>query len=217
VGSGKTTELLSAQGRLNQLPDTRAFYVDVSKAHDITKMVPGAVAVQVGLALGEWLKSPASGVEGKLVPRYVKELQDIAHGYEFEPDYDNYAPFDNGRGVVRVPGLLVPPEKLEESVRTTLEPTEALLDVMHSRWKHAVFLLDGLDRMSDMAALELVVEHDIKALKSIGLGVVLVGPLRILYGSGFRETRWMTRVSMLSSMLPVASCATSSRSHNPRA
>ena len=127
VGSGKTTELLSAQARLNQVPDTVALYVDVSKGHDISKMVPGAIAVQVGLALGEWLQAPG-------------------------PDSTD------------VPGI------------------KEILAELSTRRKHAVVLLDGLDRMTDMAALEQVVLHDVKALNELGLGLVLVGPLRALYG-----------------------------------
>jgi hypothetical protein len=176
VGSGKTTELRSTQNRLNQIPDTHAFYVDVSKGHVITKMTPGAVAVQVGLALGEWLQSPAAGVDAKLVGSDVGRLQRLAHGYYHDDHYD----YDED--LIHVPGILVSPDKLEESVRDSLEPTKALLDVLRERWENVVVLLDGLDRMTDMAALEQIVGHDIKALKSIGLGVVLVAPLRALYG-----------------------------------
>src|SRR4051812_33930955 len=55
VGSGKTTELLAVQAELNQIQDTRAIYIDVSKRHDIAKMPPGALVVLVGLALEQFL------------------------------------------------------------------------------------------------------------------------------------------------------------------
>lgn len=176
VGSGKTTELHSAQSRLNQIPDTRAFYVDVSKGHDITKMVAGAVAVQVGLALGEWLSAAAPAEAHTLVHQHSAELRRIAHGYHFEPEPDYDAMYEYE------PGILISPDKLEEAVQKSIEPIRLLLDILRTGWRHVVVLLDGLDRMTDMAALERIVDHDIKGLRSIGLGIVLTGPLRALYG-----------------------------------
>jgi hypothetical protein len=43
-------------------------------------------------------------------------------------------------------------------------------------------MLDGLDRMTDIQAFEQIVINDVKALSSLGVGVVLVGPLRVMYG-----------------------------------
>jgi hypothetical protein len=43
-------------------------------------------------------------------------------------------------------------------------------------------MLDGLDRIADLQAFEQLVDHDVKTLTSLGVGVVLVGPLRALYG-----------------------------------
>ena len=178
VGSGKTTELLSARARLNEVRDTVALYIDVSKGHDITRMVPGAVAVQVGLALGEWLQSVVPEEKKKLVAQDVKLLRNMAHDHwEEDP-----AAHEDGDNLVRVPGILVAPDRLEGSVRDTLEPIEGILDELRMQWKYAIVFLDGLDRMTDIAALERIVDHDIKALNGVGLGIVLVGPLRALYG-----------------------------------
>ncbi|MRG94773.1 hypothetical protein [Polyangium spumosum] len=175
VGSGKTTELLRAQSRLDQIPDTRAFYVDVSKGHDITKMVPGAVAVQVGLALSAWVQTNDAS-NAQAAGRALKRLRDIAHGYYERIEIYDPTPEDLGF----VPGILVPPE--EEKVQEILTPIALLLNLIRAKWMHAIVLLDGLDRLADMAALEQIVDHDINALQSLGLGVVLIGPLRALYG-----------------------------------
>jgi hypothetical protein len=128
VGSGKTTELLEVQRRLGQLADTRAFYVDVSKDHDIGKMVPGVVAVQIGLA------------------------------------------------------LLVSPEQLAESERDAMDEVKKIFAILQTSWRHIVVLIDGLDRLTDMSAFEQIIEHDVRALGAAGVGVVLVGPLKSLYG-----------------------------------
>ena len=55
VGSGKTTELLATERHMAGVPDVVTFYVDVSKQHDIAKMVPGAVIAQVALGFAERL------------------------------------------------------------------------------------------------------------------------------------------------------------------
>lgn len=178
VGSGKTTELLAAQARLNQVPDTVALYVDVSKGHDISKMVPGAIAIQVGLALGERVLASAPD-KAEVVKREVASLRRMAHDHWRYPDESD---FEDGEHLIHVPGILVSPDKLEERVRNTLQPTGEILAALGTLWRHVVVLLDGLDRMTDMAALEQVVIHDVKALKALGLGLVLVGPLRALYG-----------------------------------
>lgn len=53
VGSGKTTLLMVAQARVNELPETRAIYVDVSVLHDLNRMAPGVLVVLAGLLLSE--------------------------------------------------------------------------------------------------------------------------------------------------------------------
>lgn len=171
VGSGKTTQLLATQQLVSQIHDVRALYIDVSKRHDIAKMVPGVVAVQVGLALAAALE----GVAG--VKSAAGVLHDIADGYWApERSYEEPLPEDI------VPGVLVSPEQIAESVQRSLLPLKHLLDVLRNTTAHLVVMLDGLDRITDLQAFEQIVTHDVKGLASIGIGVVLVGPLRALYG-----------------------------------
>lgn len=176
VGSGKTTEMLEVRRRLGQLADTRAFYVDVSKDHDIgKKMAPGVIAVLVGLALGAELPLPVEkGAEKE--PWAVERLRELAHGYFMEPDYDA------GDPAIHVPGLLVSPEQFAESVRDAMDQVKKILVILRTSWRHVVILIDGLDRLTDMQAFEQIIEHDVRALGAAGVGVVLVGPLKSLYG-----------------------------------
>jgi hypothetical protein len=67
-------------------------------------------------------------------------------------------------------------------VQRALAPLEQLVAAVHKTHSYLVILLDGLDRMTDMSAFDQLVTHDIKAMTGIGIGVVLVGPLRALYG-----------------------------------
>jgi hypothetical protein len=178
VGSGKTTELMSAQRRLNEVQDTRAFYVDVSKQHDINKMAPGAIIVQAGLALAEGFLSEAGPQhDRKAIEKSHGLLRDLAHGCFAEyADPGDHVPDE------WVPGILVPPDPLKPDVENVRSHTEPIVEGMHQAWQHLVVLLDGLDRMTDIPAFEQVIEHDVKALSSLGAGVVLVGPLKALYG-----------------------------------
>ncbi|KYF95004.1 hypothetical protein BE17_47545 [Sorangium cellulosum] len=173
VGSGKTTQLLDVKRRLDQLADTCALFIDVTRRHDIDKLMPGVIIVQVGLVLADALASLGE----KRGEDAAMTLRTQAHGYNYDPDMsdDDY--------LVHVPGLLVPPEaRLAESVRDASEPVKQLVALLHARWKHIVVLVDGLDRLVDMVAFEQLVENDVRALAALGVGVVLAGPLRSLYG-----------------------------------
>jgi hypothetical protein len=173
VGSGKTTELFALQRRLTSETDIMALYVDVSKQHDIARMVPGAVIAQVGLALADWV------AEGDPKNSNIRAMRDIAYGAWEDP---NSTFGGDGLDLSFVPGILVPPEQLAESVQRALTPFEALLAVVRRETEHVTVMLDGLDRLADPRAFEQIVIHDVNSLSSLHVGTVLVGPLRALYG-----------------------------------
>jgi hypothetical protein len=156
VGSGKTTELLDVKRRLDRLADTCALFVDVTRRHDIDKLVPGVVIVQVGLALADAVGALGEGDEEKRGEGAANALRSLAHGY-----------WRDGN---------------EESVRKASEHIAQIVALLHARWKHIVVLADGLDRLVDMVPFEQIVENDVRALAALGVGVVLAGPLRSLYG-----------------------------------
>lgn len=179
VGSGKTTELLAIERQLNELGDIRAFYVDVTKHHDITKMIPGALILQaalvIALAASRETKDEDKQAVASQTLAYVTHL---AHGYweahEEWPDDDD--------GGTRIPGVLVHPNPLDQTVLTVRSHLRNLQKLIGTDWAHSVVLLDGLDRMTDLAGLEKVIQNDVKALRDLGIGTVLVGPLRAVYG-----------------------------------
>lgn len=102
IGSGKTTQLMVARDRLNQLPDMRAEYIDVSKTHDISRMNPGTLILVAGLAVGRRLERTDDKValaakeqfrrwaygHQERVPVYDEPLQD----YDEPPDDDGDGP-----------------------------------------------------------------------------------------------------------------------------
>jgi len=173
VGSGKTTELLAIERRMAAIDDVATFYIDVSKRHDIAKMMPGAVVAQVGLSLAEQLEKT-----GPTSPS-IQAARDVAFGSWQAPDpYDE----DDGGELYRVPGILTPPDQVAENVQRARFPLEGLLHMVRLRVRHIVVILDGLDRIADLQAFDQLVHHDVMTLTSLGVGVVLVGPLRALYG-----------------------------------
>jgi len=174
IGSGKTTELLALQRRIVNITDIVTLYIDVSKQHDIARMVPGAVTAQVGLALADRVAE----VDPKNTN--IRGMRDIAYGTWEDPD-----PYGGASDVFyHVPGILVPPEQVAENIRRALIPVEGLLGVVRRETQHVVVMLDGLDRLADLQALEQIVIHDVKTLRSLGVGTVLVGPLRAMFGLG---------------------------------
>jgi hypothetical protein len=69
-----------------------------------------------------------------------------------------------------------------QDVEGPLPSLEPLLTALLAPSEHLVVLLDGLDRMDDMQAFDRAITLAMKTLNSLGVGVVLVGPLRALYG-----------------------------------
>jgi len=187
VGSGKTTELLETARRLDALDDSIALYVDVTSGNDIGHVKPGTVLVQVGLALAD-IPSDAGGArpasddrDGPLtawtlnrgLSDEVRQLQTLAHGEVDDSDF----------GAITVPGILKAPERpFDLDVAAALEPTERLVRGLQGVHRHVSVLLDGLDRIANVRAFQEIIEEDVRALTSLGVGVVLVGPLRALYG-----------------------------------
>lgn len=174
VGSGKTTELLMAAQHLAQTGDTRPVFIDVSRRHDIGKMKPAVVALQVGLELVALARS--EGI--KELGGADDSLLNVAHGYWDYPDQDDYEPYPREY----TPGMLESADPIDERLAGILRSVQAVIGALKPVGPHFVVLVDGLDRMTDLKAFEQVVRQDVQGLKSLGIGLVLAGPLRALYG-----------------------------------
>ena len=83
---------------------------------------------------------------------------------------------------VNVPGTLVSPEHpLPSKLESLVEPLKVLRTARPGA--HAIFLVDSLDRLPNPERFREAVEHDLRVLKSAGIGVVVVGPVRFIAGN----------------------------------
>ena len=189
VGSGKTTQLLVAQKTLQEVPDVRALYVDVSMRHDLSRLTSGVLVVIAGLALGERLqKSSAADVKDsreqfrKWAHGWVEWVEDFGDDRE-PPDMDDYEP-DFSRPV-RHRGLLVPPHPpLRGDIKLKAEHLKVLQRALLQDRRHVVLLFDSLDRLTSLSPFTESVSQDIKAIRSAGIGQVVVGPLNAMFTVG---------------------------------
>jgi len=182
VGSGKTTELLEIRRLLASSDDTKAFYLDATRQHDISKLVPGAVAVQVALEIVTFLRALARARGAQITAqqeRALSEVERLAKGYWFDPD--DYDERDDNHPLFYRDGILVAPEQVTGRVEEVRDALLGALGLAGLEGVSYVALVDGLDRLNDISAFKQVVDEDIKALTSAGVGVVLAGPLRCLY------------------------------------
>jgi hypothetical protein len=163
--------------------------VDVSRRHDLNKELKGVLLVLAGLELAKLLKK----VDTPAVREAREKFQRWAHGYsewapydpvdEHEPDEEPGA-YDDPGYFVRRPSVLSPPLVAVSSEVTERTGTlRALMDALPEPRKHFVILLESLDRLADIEKFRDVVVEDIRAMKLAGVGVVVVGPSRVVYGA----------------------------------
>lgn len=188
VGTGKSTELLRATELLKSTSDTRAVYVDVSSRHDLDKDLKGVLLVLAGLELAKLLKKH----HDKTVKATCLQFTRWAYGHrEFIPydprDDEGYDPddYDEEPGhYVERPGVLAQPlHPLPTGIKERIAALKTLKAALLPETQHFVILFDSLDRLDDLEAFQAAVAEDIRALKQAEIGLAIIGPGRVLYGS----------------------------------
>jgi hypothetical protein len=188
IGSGKTTELLAVKRELDATGDILPMYIDVTKRHDISKLSPHSVVIQVAYDLTDKLLSSEfhldtnarSSVEAHKVRVSAEAFGEVLFGHDidaFEHDPD----WHDG---LEVDGILTPPDSMTKATARLERLLKKTLDFLTvaAPEKLLTVLLDGLDRVTDLSAFEQVIGTDIKLLGALGIGVVIVGPIRAQYG-----------------------------------
>lgn len=177
IGTGKTTQLLVAKQRWTEEDPSRiGLYVDLSKYQDLSRLKAGSLMALVGLVLSEQIEHPASD-------KIRKSFKEWAHGSWVSSEWDGVPPDE----YYFEPGVITPPQsKLDDTLANKQAELREFVDAaLHaSREREIVIFIDSLDRMSSehLDGFRLLAEQDIAALTAIGIGLVLVGPLRAIYG-----------------------------------
>jgi hypothetical protein len=174
IGSGKTTELRVVERELAKDHEALVAFLDVPAQQDIAKLKPGVLLGLVGIKLGPAVVKEvalrASEEETSKVIEAARKLQENALAHYIQPEDINSE--DDDEPLIRVPGVLSPPERDRQ-----FEALEvALRDLLSSVSRPVVVLLDGLDRAPISTALQQMVYRDVGALQRAGAGVVMVGP-----------------------------------------
>jgi uncharacterized membrane protein len=179
IGSGKTTQLLIAQRRLAKIRDTATVYVDVSAHQHLGKLKSGVLVVLAGLQLAELL----GDVTDSGLKKAISALRKAATGYREYYDDDDFVGHEEHYPSVDVPAAITPPlPPLESDVESYLEHVTTLKSALVTV-SNLVLIFDSLDRLSDLEIFATLVEQDVRGLKAAGIGVVVVGPLRVVFGA----------------------------------
>jgi Cdc6-like AAA superfamily ATPase len=185
IGNGKSTELMVAARRMREIEDTHAFYIDVAQHHDLSKGLRGVLLALAGLKLGDLLKDNGDKAVAKIITRFKDWAYDHLEFEPYDPFEDDYEPDDPGEPgrYVKKRGVLRPPDPLSDSeIQRQIKSLKTLKQALPESKRHVVLFFDSLDRLSDVDRFRQVVLEDVRALQAAGLGVVLVGPPRVLYG-----------------------------------
>lgn len=174
IGSGKTTELLNMRPLIERGRGTKVLYIDVSQHQRLEELAPGVLTLLAGLALYAQLnRDQKVGLDDS-----YRLLLDFASG-AWSPDS---GPDDEViNGYEWNPGLLKPPGPEDYAVKTLGSLVERLRIAVQDTIPHIVVVFDALDRIHDRKKLAELVREDVAALKQAGVGVVLVGPLYVLF------------------------------------
>lgn len=195
VGSGKTTQLLVARDRLNEIEDIYAVYVDVSLYAPFAEMKPGTLLAIVGLAFARLLKD-RSDMETR---NNIRSINNIVYGYiEHKPIPEDSTAEKDDYLRLKHPSSLYPPvntEKIEhegvlnprsdntQKYNKLVKAITILYETAKKDYGQIVLLFDSLDRLSKLEPFSKLITTDIQTVSQIGIGSVMASPLGIAYSS----------------------------------
>lgn len=180
IGSGKTTQLLVACQKINEIEDIHAVYIDVSLNIDISKISSGVLTAIVGLELAKLMQDS----EDNNIQSDIKLIRNLAYGYEYYAD-DYFDDYDSS--LIKIKGII---PKKSEGYGIKIDLVNAVQNLARAtslKYGNIVFLFDGMDRLNDTETFIQILSSDAKAISSMGIGLVLVGPLTAIYND-YRDT-----------------------------
>jgi len=204
IGSGKTTELLLAQQRLSQQPNTFPIFIDISAETDLSEIKPGTlIAAFARRAVDDYEKQKNAlgkmSIDGVNLERAAKHLRGFAVG-RWVAVYDDVYPGDEDEHRTWIPGRLQPP--LPALERRFAEIAKPLRDLLPSIYPSGdiVVLFDGLDRLLTAEKFWSNTESDFHAFRELRISVITTAPLPVLFGAGKAVSDQFDRVHHLSAI-----------------
>jgi len=186
IGSGKTTQLLLATERLNQLEDIKAIYVDVTLYIDISELEIGKLIIIAALELLKLLdqeKVPYSKEYGENVKKLAYGYTETEMGLPISELLNSTTPFislfSSQRNVTtHHKGLLEKRETENKFARAFSELSEHIKEEFG---KEIMFLFDGLDRLGNSKIFSSSALEDVNQIQKCGYGITIVGSVFAAY------------------------------------
>lgn len=180
IGAGKTTQVLVACDRVKkECADTWPVYVDVSEHHTLKDLSAGVLVAIAGLRLAGFFKP-----EGRIASAAVRAARDRVWGWA-RGAWVEADPFDDDEaqdpGFWR-PGILRE-KRFDDAFAHYLPDLKVLCEALPEAGRHVVMFFDSLDRLESVEAFVTAVEQDVRALRQLGIGVVMTAPLTSMFGS----------------------------------
>ena len=193
IGSGKTTELLLVQKHLVE-HGISAFYIEVSRFADISRAKPGFL---IGIAAKQLLD--ALGYP-KDLSSDAKKIDDFLYGYWRHDSDREYEEDRSGQDYSFVGGVaakpILPEAQLDQPARQAFEN---VLKAYRSETAFAL-LIDGLDRMQDVADFRRLAMPDLDIFQNLEIPVVCVAPLALQFTPQSDLREQFDRIHELSSI-----------------
>ena len=194
IGSGKSSELLAAGRELLETRGVFARYVEVSQITDLESGDAESLLLAVGHELLLCLESTAP--DDLQLESIRAQLAPLVDGYSMPVD----ALSDDSDRVSIEPRVHHPTQGVPAPVAEHLPILRELAGAVRRlrQGDDLVFLLDGLDRLSDPVQFDALMEPCLRALGAAGIGVAATGPRRAVSGvdrlgvaEGFDELHWV--------------------------
>jgi len=204
IGSGKTTELLLAQQRLSQQPNTFPIFIDISTETDLSEIKTGTLIAAFARHVADAYLTEQKSRGAELVARddlerAAEQLRGFALGrWEFGGPFDDGS--DQGPDLTWIPGKLRPrPSELKRWFSEVEQPLRALLASI-SPSGDTIVLFDGLDRLITAEKFWLSTESDLRAFRELRIPVIATAPLPVVFGPGRAVSEQFDRVHHLSAI-----------------
>ncbi len=175
IGCGKSTEVLALERNLVDQGGAFLRYVDAGEHVELHQTTAHGFAAAITTELAAELSK-----RNYFFPGVKASLDAVVagwrHGEEhfYEPDYEP-------EGMWSAPAFQAP-KPVPDAFGDVVQVLEDCRIAVESRQQHLIWVIDGLDRLSDLDLFEELVAPLLQVVKRVRLGLVLIGPRTSMMG-----------------------------------